>query len=485
MSFRDESEDLKKPLLHSGSWYKMGSRQSSIVDSRQSSPIGSRESSTTGSRQSSITSPTAQVARDGYISVMLSVLIVAMGPIQFGFTCGYTSPTQADMIEDLDLSLSESLVVAGIPNIIGWLAISFASDTTFLYMGRLLEGFGVGIISYTVPIYIAEISPQNMRGSLGSVNQLSVTIGVLFAYLLGMFVSWRVLAIIGILPCAVLIPGLLFIPESPRWLAKMERTEDFESSLQVLRGFGTDISIEANEIKTSVALASKKSTITFSDLRRKRYWFPLTIGIGLLILRQFTGINGVLFYSSNIFESAGVSSSNLATFILGVIQVIATGVSTWLADRAGRRLLLIISSSGMTLSLILVAVAFYLEGVVSEDSSIYTMFGILSVVGLVLLVITFSMGIGSLPWVIMSEILPANIKVLAGSIATMANWLTTWVVTLTANLLLSWSSGGTFTIYATVSAFTLVFVALWVPETKGKTLEEMQRSSMYLSGHSI
>ncbi|XP_059459411.1 sugar transporter ERD6-like 4 isoform X2 [Corylus avellana] len=493
MSFRDESEDLKKPLLHSGSWYKMGSRQSSIVDSRQSSPIGSRESSTTGSRQSSITSPTAQVARDGYISVMLSVLIVAMGPIQFGFTCGYTSPTQADMIEDLDLSLSEfslfgsivnvgamvgaissghiadyfgrkgSLVVAGIPNIIGWLAISFASDTTFLYMGRLLEGFGVGIISYT----------------------LSVTIGVLFAYLLGMFVSWRVLAIIGILPCAVLIPGLLFIPESPRWLAKMERTEDFESSLQVLRGFGTDISIEANEIKTSVALASKKSTITFSDLRRKRYWFPLTIGIGLLILRQFTGINGVLFYSSNIFESAGVSSSNLATFILGVIQVIATGVSTWLADRAGRRLLLIISSSGMTLSLILVAVAFYLEGVVSEDSSIYTMFGILSVVGLVLLVITFSMGIGSLPWVIMSEILPANIKVLAGSIATMANWLTTWVVTLTANLLLSWSSGGTFTIYATVSAFTLVFVALWVPETKGKTLEEMQRSSMYLSGHSI
>ncbi|XP_062155576.1 sugar transporter ERD6-like 6 isoform X2 [Alnus glutinosa] len=498
MSFRDESEDLNKPLLHTGSWYRMGSSHSSIMSSRQGSTMGP---------------PSAQTIRDRSVSVVLCVLIVALGPIQFGFTCGYTSPTQEEMIDDLGLSLSEfslfgsivnvgamvgaiasghiadyfgrkgSLVIAAVPNIIGWLAISFATDTSFLYVGRLLEGFGVGIISYTVPIYIAEISPQNTRGSLGSVNQLSVTIGTMLAYLLGLFVNWRVLAILGILPCAILIPGLLFIPESPRWLARMGRTEDFEASLQVLRGFGTDISTEVNDIKKSLASTIKGTTVKFSDLKRKRYWFPLTIGIGLLVLRQFSGINGVLFYSSNIFETAGVSSSNEATFGLGVIQVIATGISTWLADKAGRRLLLIVSSSGMTLSLLLVAIAFYLEGIVSEDSNLYTMLAILSVVGLVLFVITFSVGIGALPWVIMSEILPANIKVLAGSIATMANWMTTWVVTLTANLLLNWNSGGTFTIYASVSAFTLVFVTLWVPETKGKTLEEIQWSSMYSSGH--
>ncbi|XP_062155577.1 sugar transporter ERD6-like 6 isoform X1 [Alnus glutinosa] len=499
MSFRDESEELNKPLLHTGSWYRMGSGQSSIMSSRQASIMG----------------PSAQTIRDRSVSVVLCVLIVALGPIQFGFTCGYTAPTQAEMIDDLELSLSQfslfgsivnvgamvgaiasghiadyfgrkgSLVIAAIPNIIGWLAISFAPDSSLLYVGRLLGGFGVGIISYTVPVYIAEISPQNTRGSLGSVNQLSVTIGTMLAYLLGMFVNWRVLAILGILPCAVLTPGLLFIPESPRWLARMGRTEDFEASLQVLRGFGTDISIEVNEIKRSVASTSKGTTIKFSDLKRKRNWFPLTIGIGLLVLRQFSGINGVLFYSSSIFETAGVSSSNAATFGLGVVQVIGTGISTWLADKAGRRLLLIVSSSGMTLSLFLVAIAFYLEGVVSEDSNLYTMFALLSVVGLVLLVITFSVGIGPLAWVIMSEILPVNIKVLAGSIATSANWLTTWVVTLTANLLLSWNSGGTFTIYASVSAFTLIFVTLWVPETKGKTMEEIQRSSMYSSGHSF
>lgn len=484
MSFREEEDgrDLRKPFLHTGSWYRMGSRQSSIMGS------------------------SAQIIRDNSVSVLLCVLIVALGPIQFGFTCGYSSPTQSEIISDLGLSLSEfsifgslsnvgamvgaiasgqiaeyigrkgSLMIASIPNIIGWLAISFAQDSSFLYMGRLLEGFGVGVISYTVPVYIAEISPQNMRGGLGSVNQLSVTLGILLAYVLGLFVNWRVLAVLGILPCTILIPGLFFIPESPRWLAKMGMTEDFEASLQVLRGFDTDISVEVTEIKRSVASTGKRTTIQFSDLKRKRYWFPLMVGIGLLMLQQLSGINGVLFYSSNIFEAAGISSSDIATVGLGVIQVIATGVTTWLVDKAGRRLLLIVSSSGMTLSLLLVSVAFYLKDVISEDSRFYSILGILSLVGLVALVITFSLGVGAIPWVIMSEILPVSIKGLAGSIATLANWLTSWAVTMTANLLLSWSKGGTFAIYTLMTAFTIVFVTLWVPETKGRTLEEIQRS---------
>lgn len=473
--------DLRKPFLHTGSWYRMGSRQSSLMGS-------------------------SQVIRDSSISVVACVLIVALGPIQFGFTCGYSSPTQSAITKDLGLSVSEyslfgslsnvgamvgaiasgqiseyigrkgSLMIAAIPNIIGWLAISFAKDSSFLYMGRLLEGFGVGVISYTVPVYIAEIAPQNMRGALGSVNQLSVTIGIMLAYVLGLFVEWRILAILGILPCTILIPGLFFIPESPRWLAKMGLMEDFEVSLQVLRGFDTDISLEVNEIKRSVASSSKRTTIRFAELRQRRYWLPLMIGIGLLILQQLSGINGVLFYSSTIFEEAGVASSKIATCGLGAIQVIATIVTTWLVDKAGRKLLLIVSSSGMTVSLLLVAVSFFVKGAASDGSTWYDVCCILSVVGVVAMVATFSLGIGAIPWIIMSEILPVNIKGLAGSIATLANWFTAWIVTMTANLLLSWSSGGTFAAYMLVCAFTVAFTAIWVPETKGRTLEEIQRS---------
>ncbi|TVU20285.1 hypothetical protein EJB05_36488, partial [Eragrostis curvula] len=377
---------LRKPLLamNTGSWYRMSSRQSSVAPGASS----------------------MAVLRESHVSAFLCTLIVALGPIQFGFTSGFSSPTQDAMIADLKLSISEvicrtaapmlhlefsvsssaetcfrelqfsvfgslsnvgamvgaiasgqmaeyigrkgSLMIAAIPNIIGWLAISFAKDSSFLYMGRLLEGFGVGVISYTVPVYIAEISPQNMRGALGSVNQLSVTLGILVAYFLGMFVPWRLLAVIGALPCTVLIPGLFFIPESPRWL----------------------------------------------------------LGIGLLVLQNLCGINAVLFYASNIFKAAGLTNSDLATCSLGVIQVLATGIST----------------SGMTLSLLAVSVVFFLKDSISHDSNTYYILSMISLVALV--------------------ILPVNIKSLGGSFATLANWLTSFIITMTANLLLTWSVGG-------------------------------------------
>ncbi|XP_030523875.1 sugar transporter ERD6-like 6 [Rhodamnia argentea] len=481
----EDERDLRKPLLHPGIWYVMKGKGSS--------------------RSSSLSGP-AQVLRNGSFSALLCVLIVALGPIQFGFACGYSSPTEDDIISDLGLSLSEysifgslvnvgamigaiisgqmaeyvgrkgSLMIAAVPNVIGWLLISFAEDSFFLYTGRLLGGFGVGVISYVVPVYIAEISPDDMRGNLGSVNQLSVTIGTLLAYLFGLFVNWRILAILGSLPCIILIPGLFFIPESPRWLAKRDLRKELEASLRVLRGFDTDISHEVNEIKTSVASTSERTTIRFAELKQKRYWFPLMVGVGLLILRQLSGINGVLFYSTTIFENAGISSSDVATVGVGAIQVIATGATTWLPDKTGRRLLLIVSSSAMTLSLLVVAVAFYIESSASEDSKLYSIMGILSVVGLVALVVAFSVGMGPVPWVIVSEIFPADIKGLAGSMATLANWSTTWVVTLTANWMLDWSAGGTFTIYTAMAACTVVFVMLFVPETKGRTLDEIQSS---------
>ncbi|KAM3300270.1 hypothetical protein ACQJBY_041346 [Aegilops geniculata] len=225
-----EGSGTRKPLLlkNTGSWYRM---------------VGSSSRQIVGASSMA-------VLRESHVSALLCTLIVALGPIQFGFTCGFSSPTQDAMIRDLGLSISQfsafgslsnvgamvgaiasgqmaehigrkgSLMIAAIPNIIGWLAISFANDSSFLYMGRLLEGFGVGVISYTVPVYIAEISPQSTRGALGSVNQLSITLGIFLAYVLGMFVPWRLLAVLGtfasymVVSAFALVFVILWVPET-------------------------------------------------------------------------------------------------------------------------------------------------------------------------------------------------------------------------------------------------------------------------------
>lgn len=212
-------------------------------------------------------------------TVFLSTFIVVLGSLEFGYCVGFSSPVQSAMIKDLGLTTSQfstfgslltigamvgailsgrtadflgrkgALRVSSACYVVGWLMISFLKHAWLLDLGRLLTGYGAGLTSYTVPVYIAEITPKNLRGGLTTTNQLSITIGILIAYLLGMLVEWRLLAIIGIIPCILLVSGLFFIPESPRWLAKVGHDKEFEEALQALRGKDCDVSDEAAEIR--------------------------------------------------------------------------------------------------------------------------------------------------------------------------------------------------------------------------------------------
>lgn len=189
-----------------------------------------------------------------------------------------------------------------------------------------------------------------------------------------------------------------------------------------------------------------------------------------MVFQQFIGINGVGFYASQTFESAGLSDSNIGTIAYAVVQVPITIVGAFLMDRSGRRPLLMVSATGTFVGCFLTGASFYLKG----NGILLEWIPILAVSGVLLYISAFSIGMGAVPWVIMSEIFPIHVKSAAGSLVVLVNWLGAWAVSYTFSFLMAWTATGTFMLYAGFSVLTVLFVAKVVPETKGKTLEEIQ-----------
>ncbi|KAF3335877.1 hypothetical protein FCM35_KLT20384 [Carex littledalei] len=426
--------------------------------------------------------------------VLLCTAVSVWGSFVFGVAVGFSAPTQAQIREDLNLSLGEfsvfgSIVTIGalvgavasgritdflgrkgamsssaIVCIIGWLAIYFAKGPISLDIGRVCTGYGVGVFSYVVPIFIAEIAPKTLRGMLTTLNQLFIVLGVSMTYIVGTIITWRMLVLTGLIPCIILLVGLTFIPESPRWLAKVGRQNEFESSLRKLRGKDADISEEATEIMEYITTNENLPKARIQDAFQRQYIRPVMVGVGLMFFQQFGGVNGILFYASEIFKSAGFASGSLGTILIACFQVPVTLLAAVLMDRSGRRPLLMISASGLFFGSFITAISFYLKA--------YHLFSLMKQV----YIGTFSIGMGGIPWVIMSEIFPIHIKGIGGSLVTIMNWFGSWVVSYFFNFLMSWSSHGTFFIFSAVCALALVFIFKVVPETKGRTLEEIQAS---------
>ncbi|ONK61524.1 uncharacterized protein A4U43_C08F30850 [Asparagus officinalis] len=386
--------------------------------------------------------------------VIFSTLVAVCGSFEFGacfsifgsiMTIGaMLGAVSSGNVSDL-IGRKGAMRASAIFCIMGWLAIYFAKNVLFLDTGRFSLGIGIGVLSYVVPVFIAEIAPKNLRGGLTSMNQLMICSGMTITFIVGTFVSWRTLVLTGLLPCVVLLVGLNFIPESPRWLAKLGYHEEFEDALRKLHGKDADISEEAAEIQ---------------------------VGVGLMVLQNFGGYNGISYYASETVVSAGFSSGNFGTILMGSIQVPITALGAILMDKCGRRPLLIVSALGTFLGCFLAAISFYLkgQGLYMEWSPMLALFGILIYLGF------YSIGMGPIPWVLMSEIFPINMKGIAGSLVVFANWFCSWVLCYAFNFLMSWSSSGTFLIFSAVCASTILFVGKLVPETKGRTLEEIQAS---------
>ncbi|XP_010528850.1 PREDICTED: sugar transporter ERD6-like 3 isoform X2 [Tarenaya hassleriana] len=337
--------------------------------------------------------------------------------------------------------------------------------------GRLLLGIGVGLFTYVIPIYIAEITPKHVRGAFVFANQLMQNCGISLFFIIGNVIPWRTLALIGFLPCALQVVGLFFIPESPRWLGKSGRDKECKAALQRLRGHDADISREANAIKDNMDMFVQGQESRVMDLFQRRYAPSLVIGVGLMFLQQLSGSAGFTYYASSLFERGGFPSS-IGSTVLAIIMIPKSMAGLILVEKMGRRPLLMASAAGMCLCSLLLGASFWFQsiGILHELTPIFTCIGVLG------FITTYAMGMGGLPWIIMSEIFPMNVKVSAGTIVTLANWSVGWVATYAFNFLLQWNESGTFLIFSSVCATAIAFVYMLVPETKGRTLEEIQAS---------
>ncbi|KAH7543133.1 hypothetical protein FEM48_Zijuj02G0151000 [Ziziphus jujuba var. spinosa] len=280
--------------------------------------------------------------------------------------------------------------------------------------------------------------------------------------------------------------------------AKVGREKESEAALQHLRGKKTDISQEAAEIRVSFALKikirvgfalkikmdnsalnlmdytealQKLSEASIIELFQWRYARSLIVGIGLMVLQQFGGVNAIAFYASAIFISAGFSGS-VGSIAMVVVQVPMTALGVLLMDKSGRRPLLLVSSAGTCLGCLLVGISYIFQDLQQWKEAT----PILALVGILVFTGSFSLGMGGIPWVIMSEIFPINMKGSAGSLVALVSWLGSWIVSFAFNFLMDWSSAGTFLLFSSICGITVLFIAKLVPETKGRTLEEIQAS---------
>ncbi|XP_018322522.1 facilitated trehalose transporter Tret1 isoform X2 [Agrilus planipennis] len=363
-----------------------------------------------------------------------------------------------------------------IPFTLGWLLIIFAQNVAMLLVGRFVTGFAGGAFCVSAPLYTSEIAEVEIRGTLGSYFQLLLTVGILLAYILGSFLHPIPYSIVlAIIP---LVFGIVFFtqPETPVYRMKQGKEEEARQSLLRLRGPQYDVDAEIKEIKRMLEEDEKRKVPFFQSFRKRETVVATVISFGLMFFQQASGVNAVIFYTSNIFNAANVQlDSKIATIIVGVMQVVATFISSLVVDKLGRRLLLIGSIGLMSISILLLAVYYSLNDRL-EDNSIARSINFIPVICLCVFIVAFSFGFGPIPWMISAEVYPEEVKSTLSSAAGVFNWFIAFLITrfypdMQASVL---GGDGTFYVFGGVCVAGAIFCLTYVPETKGKSLEQIQ-----------
>ncbi|WP_299527278.1 sugar porter family MFS transporter [uncultured Streptomyces sp.] len=431
--------------------------------------------------------------------------VSALGGLLFGYDTGIISGALLHLREDLALSSREQEIVVSVILLgamagallsgraavrhgrrkvviavavvfaVGAVAAALAPDVTTLVAARFVLGLAVGGASNMVPVYIAEMAPAEIRGRLMVLFQLMVAIGQLIAYLCGWALNgsggWRVMFALAVVPAVALAVGMTLLPESPRWLVEQGRREEAVRTLRQLRPAGADVAGEVAGIAAVLADGPADGG-SWRHLRARRLRPALLIAVGIAAFSQLTGINAVVYYAPTILDDAGFGDSvALLTGIgIGAMLVVAGVVGALAVDKAGRRRTMLWFLPGSALAMGVLAVAF--AGSTDSAAQRWTV-----IVALFVYILCNGIGMQAVVWLIGPEILPLRVRGPATSLSTLSLWGFDLLIAMTAlTAINAVGRSGTFLVYALMNVACIVFVALKVPETKGRSLESIERA---------
>ena len=346
---------------------------------------------------------------------------------------------------------------------------ALASSSFIFISARLFGGLAVGAASVLSPMYVAEVAPPKNRGMLVAIYQLAIVLGILCSYTINYGLhnienNWRWMFATGIVPSVLFFAGLFFIPESPRWLFKAGRREE---SLKVLTRIGGESLAKVEIVEIAESLKGSSSSVSLGEFFKPSTRKVMIVGFLLAVFVQISGINTIVDYAPKILLAAGVEINNalLQTSLVGLINFIFTFVAILFIDKTGRRSLYLIGSTGMVITLIMLAISFYLK-----------MEGIFTLICILLFIAFFASCIGPVFWTLVSEIFPNRIRGKALAFASFTQWIFNFlVVLLFPHFLASVGGAKTFLFLALMSLFQLLFTYFYIPETKGKSLEEIEQ----------
>lgn len=373
-----------------------------------------------------------------------------------------------------------ALLLAGGLFVVGAVIEAVAPGAAVLVVGRLVVGFAVGIASVAAPLYAAEMAPAHLRGRFVSGYQLGITFGIFLAYLVDELMDsadWRLMLGVSSFVGIALIVAILPLPDTPRWYLKVGRRKD---AVEALKKVDAPPDAEA-AISIIEAEAAADVQASWGVAFSKRWRTPLFLGVGLAVFQQITGINAIIYYADKIFDAAGFTSvadqTMATTWAVGGVNVLATLIAVMFVDRLGRKPLLLAGLVGMGLSLAVVGIAFQSLGEVQHGGSSQAASdaGVITLVALVVYIASFAFSMGPVVWTIINEIYPREVRGRMVSVATAFNWFSAWLVsqfflTLTDSI----GESETFWMFAGFCLVAFLWILRYVPETKERTLEEIE-----------